>query len=235
MSLQDPYSTAMPMPEALPLSEAEMGRIRLSFIRRTYVLFLLGLLVTGVGALFALNNEAVLTFVLNNMLIAFVLQIGLIMGGGLVRNRAPWDALFYFAFTFLTGLILTPIILAYTYESGSFAVVAQAFVLTTSIFIGLSLFVFISRKDFSFLGGGLIIALFTLLGLGIVNIFLRTEALSLFTASLGAILFSGFILYDTSRLMRYAGNLSPISAALALYLDFYNLFLSLLRLLSRRR
>lgn len=56
--------------------------------------------------------------------------------------------------------------------------------------------------------GGLVIALFTLLGLAVLNIFLRTETLSLFTASLGAILFSGFILYDTSRLLDAA--MSPI-------------------------
>jgi len=233
MSFQNP--APIPMPEPLPLSQAEMGRIRLSFIRRTYALFLLGLLVTGVGAVWALGNQTLLALVLDNLMIAFFLQLGLILAGGFLRDRAPWNALFYFAFTFLTGIILGPIVLLYTYESGSFAIVIQAFVLTTSIFIGLSLFVFISRKDFSFLRGGLVIALFTVLGLGILNIFLRAETLSLFTASLGAILFSGFILYDTSRLMHAAGRMSPISAALALYLDFYNLFLSLLRLLSRRR
>ncbi|MEI2690173.1 MAG: Bax inhibitor-1 family protein [Anaerolineae bacterium] len=53
-------------------------------------------------------------------------------------------------------------------------------------------------------------------------------------ASLAAVVFSGFILYDTSRILRYAGQMSPVSAALSLYLDFYNLFLALLRLLNRR-
>lgn len=233
MSFQNP--APVPIPEPLPLSQGELGRIRLSFIRRTYALFLLGLLVTGVGAMLTIGNRALLMLVLDHLMIAFLLQLGLILAGGFLRDRTPWNALFYFAFTFLSGVILGPIVLLYTNESGSFDIVIQAFVLTTSIFIGLSLFVFVSRKDFSFLRGGLVIALFTLLGLAVLNIFLRTEALDLFVASLGAVLFSGFILYDTSRLLHAAGQMSPISAALALYLDFYNLFLSLLRLLGRRR
>ncbi len=236
MSYHDPSLApqAMPLPEPIPLTEAEMGRIRLSFLRRTYALFLLGIFVTGIGAVVALSVEAILMAVLNYIWIAFILQFAMVIGAGALRNRAPWNTLVYFGFTFLTGLILAPILLAVTYESGSFGIVVQAFTLTASIFIGLSVFVVVSRKDFSFLGGGLMIALFTLLGLGIVNIFFRTDVLSLAFASLAAVVFSGFILYDTSRILRYAGQMSPVTAALSLYLDFYNLFLALLRLLNRR-
>ena len=236
MSFQEPSYTsqAMPLPEAIPLTEAEMGRIRLSFLRRTYALFLLGLLVTGVGAVVALSVEAILMTVLSYIWIALILQFAMVIGAGVLRNRSPWNVLIYFGFTFLTGLILAPILLGITYESGSFDVVVQAFVLTTSIFVGLSVFVVVSRKDFSFLGGGLMIALFTLLGLGIVSIFFYTDVLGLAFASLAAIVFSGFILYDTSRILRHAGQMSPVTGALSLYLDFYNLFLALLRLLGRR-
>lgn len=236
MSSQEPSYTpqAIPMPESVPLTEAEMGRIRLSFLRRTYALFLLGIVLTGVGAVVALSVEAILMAVVDHVWIAFMLQIGLVIGAGVLRNRAPWNTLVYFAFTFLTGLILAPILLGITYESGSFGIVVQAFVLTASIFVGLSFFVVVSRKDFSFLGGGLMIALFTLLGLGLVSIFFYTDVIGLAFASLAAIVFSGFILYDTSRILRYAGQMSPITAALSLYLDFYNLFLALLRLLGRR-
>lgn len=236
MSFQEPSypPQAIPLPEPMPLSEAEMGRIRLSFLRRTYALFLLGLMVTGVGAVVALSVEAILMTVLNYIWIALILQFVMVIGAGVLRDRSPWNTLIYFGFTFLTGLILAPILLAVTYESGSFGVVIQAFVLTASIFVGLSIFVLVSRKDFSFLGGGLMIALFTLLGLGVVNIFFYTDVLGLAFASLAAVVFSGFILYDTSRILRHAGQISPITGALSLYLDFYNLFLALLRLLNRR-
>ena len=129
----------------------------------------------------------------------------------MLRNRSPWNVLVYFGFTFLTGLILAPILLGITYESGSFDVVVQAFVLTTSIFVGLSVFVVVSRKDFSFLGGGLMIALFTLLGLGIVSIIFRTESWAWPSPAWPPIVFSGFILYDTSRILRHAGQMSPVS------------------------
>lgn len=237
MTYQEPSLAPEPLPAApaMPLSAAEQGRIRLAFLRRTYALFLLGLLVTGVGAVWALTTEAVLMAVLNYIWIALIGQFALVIAAGALRNRSPWNALVYFGFTFLSGMILAPILLAFTYESGSFDIVIQAFMLTTSIFLGLSVFVFVSRKDFSFLGGGLMIALFTLIGLGIVNLFVRSDALSLFFASLAAITFSGFILYDTSRILKYAGQMAPVSAALGLYLDFYNLFLAILRLLGRRR
>jgi len=68
----------------------------------------------------------------------------------------------------------------------------------------------------------------------VVNIFFYTDVLGLAFASLAAVVFSGFILYDTSRILRHAGQISPITGALSLYLDFYNLFLALLRLLNRR-
>ena len=71
-------------------------------------------------------------------------------------------------------------------------------------------------------------------GLGIVNIFLRTDTLRLAVSSLAAIVLSGFLLHHTSRILRHAGQMSPVTGALRLYLDFYNLFLALLRLLGRR-
>ncbi len=237
MTYQEPSLAPEPLPAplAMPLSAAEQGRIRLAFLRRTYALLLLGLLVTGVGAVWALTTEAVLMAVLNYIWIAFIGQFVLVIAAGALRDRSPWNTLVYFGFTFLSGMILAPILLAFTYENGSFVIVIQAFMLTASIFLGLSVFVFVSRKDFSFLGGGLMIALFTLIGLGIVNLFVRSDALSLFFSSLAAIAFSGFILYDTSRILKYAGQMSPVSAALGLYLDFFNLFLAILRLLGRRR
>jgi modulator of FtsH protease len=225
----------MPAPPAIPLTAAEQGHIRLAFLRRTYALLLLGLLISGVGATWALTTEAVLMAVVNYIWIAIIGQFVLVIAAGALRNRSPWNTLVYLGFTFLSGVILAPILLAFTYESGSFNIVIQAFLLTASIFVGLSVFVFVSRKDFSFLGGGLTIALFTLIGLGVVNIFLRSDALSLFFSSLAAIAFSGFILYDTSRILKFAGQMSPVSAALGLYLDFYNLFLAILRLLGRRQ
>ena len=220
----------------MPLTPAqELSQVRRAFLRKTYAIFLLGLIVTGMGGLFAVSVPPVLNFVIAHIYISLIIQFGLILAASLFINRRPWDALFYFLFTFATGIVLTPILLAVTAQSGSSAVVVQAFGITTSIFIGLSLYALFTKRDFSFLRGGLMIALFTLIGLGLVNLFVHSDALSLFFASMAAIVFSGFILYDTSRMVQLAGRISPISAALSLYLDFYNLFLAILRLLSRRR
>ncbi len=241
MSMNDPFAAkaiAESSQDAFgaPLAPAEaMSRVRISFLRKTYAYFLLGLIVTGVGGVFALAVPSVLMFVIQHIYIALIVQFGLILAASVFINRRPWDTLFYLLFTFATGIILTPILLAVTMQTGSPAVVVQAFGITTSIFVGLSLYALFTKRDFSFLRGGLMIALFTLIGLGLVNLFIKSDALSLFFASLAAVLFSGFILYDTNRMVKLAGRISPVSAALNLYLDFYNLFLAILRLLGRRR
>ncbi|MEI2690172.1 MAG: hypothetical protein V9H69_10880 [Anaerolineae bacterium] len=90
----------------------------------------------------------------------------MVIGAGVLRNRSPWNTLVYFGFTFLTGLILAD-------PAGGHLRERQLWRRRSGLHADrqhlrrLSVFVVVSRKDFSFLGGGLMIALFTLLGLGL--------------------------------------------------------------------
>ena len=113
--------------------------------------------------------------------------------------------------------------------------VRDAFLLATMAFVGLSTYAHLSRKDFSFLAGFVSMGLWVVIGAGILNLFLGSSAFSLAIASVGVLLFGAYILFDTSRIRRDPSNADPIGAAIQLYLNFLNLFLFLLRLLSSGR
>jgi len=118
------------------------------------------------------------------------------------------------------------------FEMGMGKVVLQALMLTASVFIALTSYVMVTKKDFSFLGGGLFAALLVLIVWGFLNSFFDFGLGGRMVFSLiGALVFCGYILYDTSLVMHHFGPDDYIPAAVTLYLDIINLFLYLLELL----
>ncbi len=108
-------------------------------------------------------------------------------------------------------------------------VVAQAFMTAAAVFVGLSLYALISRKDFSFLKGFVWTGLIGVIVLGLSNyFFFESGMLSLTISGISVLLFSAFILYDTSSVLRDYPNDEYIAAALTLYLDVFLLFEHLL-------
>jgi len=149
-----------------------------------------------------------------------------------LRNSAL-GLLALFAFAGLQGLSIGQIVNFYMRTANGSTTVAEAAGLTAVAFIGLSAYVHISRKDFSFMSGMLNVGIWVLVIASLIGFFVPSQAYQLAMASLGAILFSGFILYDTSAII-HGGETNYIIAAMRLYLDIINLFLDLLQLLSRR-
>lgn len=138
-----------------------------------------------------------------------------------------------FAFTGLLGASLGPM-LNYYISAGSGQVVMQALGTTALIFFALSAYVLTTRKDFSFMGGflfvGLIAVLVCALGMVIAGFFgIYMPLASVVLSGVVALLFSGFILYDTSRII-HGGETNYLMATTALYLDILNLFTSLLHI-----
>jgi modulator of FtsH protease len=111
------------------------------------------------------------------------------------------------------------------------AIVAQAFLMTSVAFGGISFFALTTKKDFSGMGKMLLIAVIILVVGSISNIFIGSPILQLGIAMIGALVFSAFILYDTQQIVQ-GGFSTPIEAAIALYIDFLNLFVSLLQILA---
>ncbi|GMG88303.1 Bax inhibitor-1/YccA family protein [Biformimicrobium ophioploci] len=139
-----------------------------------------------------------------------------------------------FAFTGLLGASLGPILNHYLQSAAGGQVVMQALGTTALIFFALSAYVLTTRKDFSFMGGflfvGLIGALVCALGFIIAGFFgIHMPLASVALSGVIALIFSGFILYDTSRIV-HGGETNYIMATTSLYLSILNLFTSLLHI-----
>ncbi|MGP1485750.1 MAG: Bax inhibitor-1/YccA family protein [Campylobacter sp.] len=199
------------------------------FIKQTYQLFAASLLAASVGAYVGIGIVALFTMpVFIGLVIAeFALLFGL-MGA---KRKAGLNLVLLFAFTFVSGLTLTPLLARFLSMPGGANIVAQAFTLTTVAFGGLSLFAMNTKKDFTTMGKMLFIALIVIVVASLINLFFHSPILQLAIASIGAVLFSAYILYDTQNIIQ--GNYeTPIEGAVALYLDFVNLFTSLLQILG---
>ncbi|MDH5632963.1 MAG: Bax inhibitor-1/YccA family protein [Gammaproteobacteria bacterium] len=136
-----------------------------------------------------------------------------------------------FAITGLLGFGLGPILNSYLAMSNGSQVVATALGGTGIIFLGLSGYVLTTRKDFSFMGGFLMVGFFVVLLAAVANIFLAIPALSLAISAIVIMIMSGFILYDTSRIIN-GGETNYVLATVSLYLSIYNIFIHLLHLLG---
>jgi modulator of FtsH protease len=136
-----------------------------------------------------------------------------------------------FAFTGVMGASIGPMLNYYLAMPGGPALVMQALGGTALVFFGLSAYALTTRKDFSYMGGFLMVGLLVAVVAMIANIFLAIPALSLTISAAVVMIMSGLILFDTSRIIN-GGETNYIRATVALYLDIYNLFIHLLHLLT---
>jgi len=148
------------------------------------------------------------------------------------KNHYPANYLLLLAFTILQSFAIASICATYQ-ASGDGAIVLHAFVLTTFIFLSLTVFTLQTRIDFTFMGAGLFSCLTILILWGIINAIFGWHTTWLYSL-FGAILFCLFILYDTSQLIYTYGYDDYVIASIDLYLDFLNLFLYILSLLGKR-
>ena len=136
-----------------------------------------------------------------------------------------------FAFTGVMGASIGPMLNFYLSMPGGPALVMQALAGTAIVFFGLSAYALTTRKDFSFMGGFLMVGLIVAVVAMIANIFLAIPALSLTISAAVIMIMSGLILFDTSRII-HGGETNYIRATVGLYLNIYNLFVHMLSLLT---
>ncbi|XP_075065539.1 protein lifeguard 4 [Mixophyes fleayi] len=205
-------------------------QIRMDFLRKVYSILSVQVLLTTVTAAVFLYFESVRTFVHESpalLLFSAIGSLGTIIALTIYRHQHPANLYLLFGFTLLEAVTVG---IAVTYYE--VAVVVQAFILTTAVFLGLTAFTFQSKRDFSKLGAGLFAGLWILILAGFLRLFFYSETVELAIAAGGALLFCGFIIYDTHVLMHKLSPEEHILAAINLYLDIINLFLHLLRLLE---
>jgi modulator of FtsH protease len=215
--------------QATTAAEASQAE-RLSFIRKVYALFFAAILFGIGGVALGLSFEPLLRFAFEHPIIMFLLMIGGVFGAQAVRHVRGLNLLALFAFTTFTGLVISPAIHIYgQLNPGS---ILTAAVLTVGIFGGLTAYVFISKRDFSFMRGMLMVGLIVVILAGLLSFFVASGALGFAVSAAALLLFSGFVLYDTSNIIRHYPVNEYVAGALSLYLDAFNIFLALLRLLN---
>jgi modulator of FtsH protease len=138
---------------------------------------------------------------------------------------------FVFLSTGLLGLGLGPMISSYLSLPNGPATVATAMAGTGGIFLALSGYVLTTKKDFSYMGGFLMVGLIVLFGAIIVSLFTQMPALNLAISAGMILLMSGFLLFDTSRIIN-GGETNYIRATVSLFINIFNIFTSLLHLLG---
>lgn len=198
------------------------------FIKETYQLFAASLLAASAGAYVGIGMaKAITSWYWGLVILEFVFLFGLYA----FKRKAGINMILLFGFTFVSGLTIVPLLSHTLGMPGGASIVANAFILTTVAFGGLSVFAMNTKRDFSAMGKMLFITLIVIVVAGIINIFFHSPILQLAIAGISSILFSAFILYDTQNIIRGAYE-TPIEGAIALYLDFLNLFISLLQILG---
>jgi modulator of FtsH protease len=206
---------------------------RLGFIRKVYALFFIATLFAVGGVALGFMFPPLMIAMAQHPWIVLLLMLGGVIGAQAVRHVPGINLLALFGFTTLTGVIISPILFIISQVNP--ASIVQAGVLTVGIFGGLTAYVFISRRDFSFLRGMVVTGLIVVILAGLLNIFIGSSALGFAVAAATLLLFSGFVLYDTSNIIRRYPTNEYVAGALSLYLDAFNIFLALLRLLNAGR
>ena len=209
------------------------GEERATLVRRTYSLVLVCVLTTIVGTSFGLSQAALMTMVAQHPFIAFLCAIAPLLLATRKRTEFPMNIGLVLLFSFVMGVMISPAI--YVYGRQQPGLIAQAAVLTIGAFGILTLYAFVSRRDFSPWGSFLMVGLWVLIGTSLLNLFFQNSMVDLWLASVAVLLFSGLLVFDTWRLRNFYGPDEYVGAAVQIYLDLLNIFMAVLRVLGGRR
>jgi FtsH-binding integral membrane protein len=231
MEAVNPYAVNAATSAAMASADA-----RATFLQKTYALLLAGVFGFAFTLWAAGNVPAVRGLAVGLWGTSPWLVLILALGGGwlvhTMAERSPINLVLYFAYVFLLGLVLAPLVL-YAANNASGAL-TQASLMTAITFGGLTGYVFASRKDFSFLGGALSIGFFAMLGIAIAGMLFGFTP-GLWYSVAGVVLFAGYVLYDTSQILHRYPTTAHVSAAVVLFVDVVMLFQHILMLLLRSR
>ncbi len=212
------------------------------FIRRVYNWMALGLALTAITALYAVNAGLVYSILKNPviMLVLIVGELGLViaLSAAIGRIQSSTAIFMFFAYSFLNGLTLSTVFLVYTKAS-----ISSTFFITASTFAVMGVYGYTTKRDLTSLGSFLMMGLIGVVIASFVNFFFQSPAFYWLITYAGIAVFVGLTAYDTQKIkeMGYAGfagtedeRKGAVIGALRLYLDFINLFLLLLRVFGRR-
>jgi modulator of FtsH protease len=200
-------------------------------LRNTYMMLGLTMIPTVIGAVIGMSMN--FAWMAQSPIMGAVIMLA-VMFGLFFAIRATKDSVmgivFLLALTFFMGVMLGPILQVALNLSNGPQLVGMAAGGTGIIFLTLAGIATTTKKDFSFMGNFLMVGIVLLIVASLANLFFQIPAMSLALSGVAVLLFSGFILYDVSRIVN-GGETNYVMATLALYLNIYNLFVNLLHLL----
>ncbi len=230
---------------------------RVGFLKKVYGLFTASVLFSAIGAMVALNVGTtgsqlmvqggsgrlavppLVAFFSQHPFVSLGIALATVFGASMVRHRRGINVVALFGMATILGVVFAPALFFAQVSAGlggtlSASPVRDAFILAVLGFGGLTAYALSTRRDFSYLGGALTMGLFVLIGASLLNLFLGSSVFGLAISSVAVLLFGAYVLYDTSRLL-HSGEDDAVGGAISLYMDFINLFLAILRILSGRR
>lgn len=202
-----------------------------TFTNKVMSLFGLALLVTGLGVYTGFNYGLSYFYSTPGLMMGlFALELGLIITSGWWSKKEPLNYALFSAFTFISGLTLVPLLLSFASEFKGYDIIYSALFSSTATFIGAGLFGLTTKRSLTGLYGFLVMGLIGLLIVSIGGIFFPWgNTMEMMVSGFGVLLFAGYAAVDFNRLSSYPED-AYINAAMALYLDFFNLFIFVLRL-----
>ncbi len=223
MALYDRADSHNAYAEDSLLRESEL----VGFVKTTYKFFAGSLLLATVGALLGLMNfQAVVQY----KWVFFIAEIAALFGLMFSKSKPGLNLFMLFAFTSLSGVTLVPL-LGMVIAKAGLGAVWQALGMTTIVFGLMSVYALKTKNDLANMGKMLFIALIVVVVCSLINLFLGSPMFQVVIAGASAILFSLYIAYDTQNIVKGMYD-SPIDAAVSLYLDFLNVFISILQIIG---
>jgi len=216
------------------------------FLAKVFNWMALGLGLTGIVAFFITNSPPALEFIFANKAVYYGLIIGelgmvIYLSARIQKMSAQTATGLFIGYSALNGVTLSVILLMYTASS-----VAATFFITAGMFGAMAVYGLVTKRDLSSMGSFLFMGLVGMVIASVVNIFLGSPMISWVVSGIGVLVFTGLTAYDVQKITAMGaqgimeqGDVAirkgAIMGALALYLDFINLFLSLLRFVGDRR
>jgi FtsH-binding integral membrane protein len=234
--------------DSVPLRQTQTQTQALvnSYVRSVYNWMAIGLGLTGLVALYVANNETLLRIIFGNPIVLIgliIAELALVftLSARVQRMQASTATGMFVLYAALNGATLSAIFLAYTQAS-----IASTFFVCAGTFVGASIYGWTTKKDLTSWGSFLFMGLIGIIIASVVNIFIRSSAMTMIISYIGVLVFVGLTVYDTQRIKNMAltqpadvdgavVRKGAILGALSLYLDFINLFLMLLRIMGNRQ
>lgn len=211
-------------------------------MRKVYLRMFIGLLISAFCALGVASSPSALAFIYGNQIVFWgmfiaMIVMAIVIPARMLKMSQGTMIVLYCIFCALMGVSLSSIFLVYRLGS-----IVYTFFITAGTFGAMSVYGYFTKTDLTKMGSYLMMALFGLIILTVVNIFVASSALDWIVSIVGVFLFLGLTAWDTQQVRRLAAsNLDPALTdklatigALNLYLDFINLFLYLLRFFGNR-